>query len=83
MFGVDGLRIRGKVYAFVTHAGDLIVKVPQQRADELVADGQAERMVMRERPLREWVTAPPDAGDAVWGALMDEAHDFVDRITPH
>jgi hypothetical protein len=82
MFSTDGLRVRGKVYAFVEHEGGLIVKVSQDRADELTATGAASRMVMREREMREWVTVPPAAGAARWRALIDEAHDFVDAITP-
>ena len=57
MFGSEGLRIRGKVFAFVGFEGGLVVKVPEARVDELDgAPGIAERMVMRERPMREWVT---------------------------
>lgn len=81
MFGTEGLRVRGKVYAFVAHEGDLIVKVSQSRADELAATGEAARMVMRGRELREWVTVP--VGDSArWADLIDEAHAFVDEITP-
>jgi hypothetical protein len=82
MFGTEGLRVRGKVYAFVEHQGGLIAKVPQSRADELCADGTALRMVMREREMREWVTVTPSAGADTWRSLIDEAHDFVDRLTP-
>jgi hypothetical protein len=39
-------------------------------------------MVMRGREMREWLTVPPEAGAARWRALIDEAHDFVDAITP-
>ena len=82
MFGTEGLRVRGKVYAFVEHQGGLIVKVPRARADELAATGAAERMVMREREMREWVTVMPTADPERWRSLIDEAHDFVDELTP-
>jgi TfoX/Sxy family transcriptional regulator of competence genes len=82
MFSTEGLRVRGKVYAFVEHEGGLIVKVPQSRADELAATGAASRMVMREREMREWVTVPLAAGAERWRELIDEGHDFVDAITP-
>lgn len=82
MFSTDGLRVRGKVYAFVGHDGALIVKVPQARADELAAAGIADRMIMRGREMREWVTVPPEAGADRWRSLVDEAHDFVGSITP-
>jgi hypothetical protein len=29
MFGSEGLRIRGKVFAFVGFAGGLVVKIPE------------------------------------------------------
>lgn len=82
MFGTEGLRVRGKVYAFVGHDGDLIVKVPAERVTELTEAGGAAPMVMRGRPLREWVTVGPGAGAARWAALVGEARAFVDRITP-
>lgn len=82
MFGTEGLRVRGKVYAFVEHQGGLIAKVPAARADELVATGGAERMRMRERDMREWVTVRPESGAERWRGLIDEARAFVDSITP-
>lgn len=82
MFGTVGLRVRGKVYAFVGHEGGLVVKVPEERADELSASGATERMRMRDRDMREWVTMRPEAGAARWRALIDEARAFVDSITP-
>lgn len=81
MFGSQGLRIRGKVFAFVGYRGGLGLKVPEARADALVADGSVERMVIRDRPLREWVFA--DSGrSALWEPLMAEAFAYVDEITP-
>jgi hypothetical protein len=82
MFSTEGLRIRGKVYAFLDHEGGLIVKVPKARADDLVADGAVERMRMRGHEMREWVTVPPMAGADRWRSLIDEARVFVDSITP-
>jgi hypothetical protein len=81
MFGSEGLRIRGKVFAFVGWKGGLVAKVPSARADELEAAGTGERMEMRGRPAKEWVvvtTAVPEA----WAPLMAEAFDYVDEITP-
>ena len=81
MLGTEGVRVRGKVFAFVAHAGSLVVKLPEQRIGELTADGAAAPMIMRGRPLREWAEVSPDAGET-WAALMDEAHRLVDEITP-
>lgn len=82
MFGTDGLRVRGKIFAFVSSDGCLTVKVPEARASELVTHGQAVRMVMREREMREWVTVSPDAGEERWASLMAEAFAYLDSITP-
>lgn len=82
MFSTDGLSIRGKVFAVVPHAGGLMVKVPKARADDLVAAGSAERVVMRERELREWVVMPHAAPDAEWVALLEDAFPYLDEITP-
>lgn len=81
MFGSEGLRIRGKVFAFVGYLDALVVKVPAARVDELEAAGTAARMVMRDRPMREWVLVTMDAGDH-WAPLIGEAHAYVDAITP-
>jgi TfoX/Sxy family transcriptional regulator of competence genes len=82
MFSTDGLGIRGKIFAVVPHDGGLMVKVPETRADELVAEGAVERVVMRGRELREWVVMPDAASDSAWIALLEEACAYLDQITP-
>ena len=78
MFGSEALSVRGKMFAFASNAGDLVVKLPAQRVDELDLDN----MVMRGRPMREWAVVPYDAGPERWRAMLGEAHGFVDEITP-
>ncbi len=82
IFGSTGLRVRGKVFAVANHAGELMVKIPEQRADELVGDGTARRMAMRGREMREWVTMPVEAGADSWRDLVGEAYRYLDEITP-
>ncbi len=82
MFSTDGLGIRGKIFAVVPHAGGLMAKVPEERADALVTGGSAERMVMRGRTMREWVVMPDAASDAEWTALLEAAYAYLDEITP-
>lgn len=79
MFGSEGLRIRGKIFAFRVKTG-IIAKLPEDRVSELEAGGRAERMVMRERAMREWVFVPDEAA-GLWEGVIGEAFDFVDRIT--
>jgi hypothetical protein len=81
MFGSEGLRIRGKIFAFVGYRGGLVVKVPEARADEIVTTDVAQRMVMREREMREWLVV--DRGEhEQWAPLIAEAFAYVDSITP-
>lgn len=82
MFGSQGLRVRGKVFAFVGHLGGLVVKIPETRVTELDEQGVAARMVMRERAMREWATVPVDAGPRRWDDLIGEAFAYLDEITP-
>lgn len=78
MFGSDGVSVRGKLFAFVANSGGLVVKLPEARIDELALDN----MVMRGRPMREWAVVPFDDGVDRWREIADEAHAFVDSITP-
>ncbi|GAA1977979.1 hypothetical protein [Microbacterium pumilum] len=81
MFGSEGLRVRGKVFACLTSQGLLMLKLPAERVDELDGAHGIERMVMRERAMREWLTVPVETSDR-WHPLIGEAHAFVDSITP-
>jgi hypothetical protein len=81
MFGSQGLRIRGKVFAFIGHRGQLVIKVPEARASEAVAEGTAERMVIRDREMREWLTVSRGA-HKMWESLIAEAYAYVDEVTP-
>lgn len=82
MFSGIGLRVRGKVFAVAIGEGGIMVKIPEARADELVEGGEITRMSMRGREMREWVVAPLDASDGVWVGLLEEAHAYLDEITP-
>ena len=80
MLGSEGLTVRGKVFAFVTFAGALMVKLPEDRVGELAKAHEAEPAVMRGRPMREWATVGTDAADR-WPPLVAEAFAHVDAIT--
>jgi hypothetical protein len=81
MFASEGLRVRGKVFAFVNSKGALALKLPEARVDELDAEDGVDRMVMRERSMREWLTVSADSPER-WRPLVAEAYAFVDSITP-
>jgi hypothetical protein len=82
MFSGEGLGVRGKIFAVASLHGGLMVKIPEARADELIADGTVTRMVMRGRAMREWVTMPVEAGYDAWRDLVAEAYSYLDEITP-
>ena len=81
MFGSEGLRVRGKVFAFVGYRGAMVVKLPAARVDDLDGVDGMERMVMRERAMEEWMLVPAAAAER-WEPLLAEAFAFVDEITP-
>jgi hypothetical protein len=56
--------------------GKLVVKLPAERCEALVAEG-AEPFVVGRRQMREWVAVEPGSHD--WRALAREALAFVRR----
>jgi hypothetical protein len=84
MFRSPGLRVGGKVFAFLGHRGELIVKVPSDRVGELVAAGKAEQVVMGNRAMREWIGLAA-LGDraatlALWRDIAREAREYVGSL---
>ncbi len=74
---VPGLRADKKIFAMICR-GELVVKLPRHRADQLVADGTAARFDARRdgRLMKEWATIPPEHGHA-WESLAIVALRFV------
>lgn len=81
MFASEGLRVRGKIFALVSFDGELMLKLPAARTDALVAAGDAVRVEMAGRSMREWVFVPLARPD-LWDGLMAEAFTYLDEITP-
>lgn len=74
MFGSNGLRYRGKFFAFVDGDGQLLVKLPAMTAAELRDAGRATAVRVGRHPAREWVAVPMDGGDEPgWGQLLSAA----------
>ena len=68
----------GAFLAMAEHTtGDLIVKLPATRVDELVEDGAGLPFAPAGRRFREWVHVP-ERDEELWQALLDEARAFVD-----
>ena len=74
---IPGLKASNKIFAMLCR-GELVVKLPRHRVDQLVADGTAARFDARRdgRLMKEWAAVPTDRGYA-WEALADEAFRFV------
>src|SRR5438105_3652089 len=75
-FGRSGLRYRRKIFAMLVR-GKLVLKLPRQRVDELVAGGHGERFdANKGTPMKEWFSLDPDSALA-WPALASEALTFA------
>lgn len=76
-FGRGGLKVDGKLFAMVSQ-DRLVVKIPVDRVDELVAQGHGDRFDPRKNGvvMREWLVLDPGS-DLDWEALAEEARAFV------
>ena len=74
--GGSGLWVRGRVFAALVR-GRLLVKLPRQRVDTLVAAGAGQRFDSGHgRLMTEWLTVPASSREA-WLPLAEEALAFV------
>jgi hypothetical protein len=74
---LSGLRVRGKIFAMLID-GELVVKLPRDCVDQLVASGVDARFDSGNgRVMKEWVTVP-FAHRADWNQLTNDAFAFAD-----
>lgn len=71
----SGLRINNKVFAMLVK-GRLVVKLPQQRVDALIASGEGDYYEHHGPPMKEWVVVIPEFEEQ-WLSLAEEAMEFV------
>jgi hypothetical protein len=72
----EGLRISGKIFALLVR-GELVVKLPRDRVEDLTADGVGHPFDPGHgRLMKEWVAVTPGASRR-WRKLVEEAHAFV------
>ncbi len=77
MMGLPCLRLHGAFFASCDRrTGDLLVKLPATRVEELVAAGRAHAFAPAGRRFREWA-AIPDERSRSWRRLLDDALTFV------
>jgi len=75
-FGRSALRYRGKIFAMFVR-GDLVVKLPEERVDELVGAGYGDRFTAnKSTPMREWFAAGAQC-PVTWSALAADALNFA------
>jgi hypothetical protein len=76
-FGSAALKVHGKMFATLSPAGAFVVKLPRQRVDALVADGQGRPFEPGPgRVMTEWLELHA-ASDQDWTSLAEEALTFV------
>lgn len=76
-FGSRGqLKVGGRIFAMLVR-GELVVKLPRARVDELVAERQGRFFdAGKGKPMREWFVLASGSRRA-WSPLAQEAFDFV------
>jgi hypothetical protein len=75
-FGSNGLRINNKIFVMLVR-DQLVLKLPRQRVDALIASGDGERFDPGHgRLMKEWLALNPTSRQ-VWLPLAQEAMKFV------
>jgi hypothetical protein len=75
-FGRSALRYRGKIFVMLVR-GRLVLKLPAERVDELVAAGEGIHFdANKGTPMKEWLSLDPACE---WLDLAREALDFAAR----
>jgi hypothetical protein len=75
-FGRTALRFDNKIFAMLVR-GRLVLKLPVQQVDELVAAGAGVRFdANKGRPMKEWLSLDPDSGRS-WPLLARDALDYA------
>ncbi|WP_194905915.1 hypothetical protein [Catenulispora rubra] len=77
MMGFPCLRRAGAFFASCDHrTGDLIVRLPRDRVEELITAGVGKPFAPAGRTFREWVLID-DRDEIHWAELIDEARVFA------
>lgn len=77
MFGSMGLSVGGKVFSMLVKYR-LVVKLPVERVEALLASGAGQRFDPGHgRLMKEWASIDPQA-EADWDELVEESKTFVE-----
>ena len=75
-FGAGALKVKGKIFAFVSSKGDFVVKLPKARADQLFAARRATPFDPGHgRLMKQWAVIVGREAD--WALLAAEARSLV------
>jgi hypothetical protein len=75
-FGRSAVRFNGKIFAMFVR-GQLVLKLPEKRVDDLIAVGHGERFdASKGTPMREWLSLDPRS-DEPWLPLAEDALSFA------
>jgi hypothetical protein len=82
LFGHACLKTGGKVFV-CEHDGELLVKLPPPRLEELKREGARDFEPMAGRRMNGWIKVPEPERDAVaaWTEIAEEAKAFVSGST--
>ena len=77
LMGFPCLRVDGEFFATCEHrTGELIVKLPELRVQELITDGVGQPFAPAGKVFSQWVLVP-ERREELWIDLMTEARTFV------
>jgi len=80
IMGFPCLRVNGEFFASADHRnGDLVVKLPGDRVQQLIGQGIGKSFVPAGRTFKEWA-AIPERHTLTWNELLKEARLFVESL---
>ena len=78
-FGSGALKVAGKIFAMISSKGEFVVKLSEERVNELVAAGKGSRFDPgRGRVMKEWMVVTAD--HAFWIPLAKEARKLLGKV---
>jgi hypothetical protein len=79
-FGSGALKVNGKIFAMISSKGEFVVKLSEERVNELVAASKGSRFDPgRGRVMKEWLVVTADP--ALWIPLAKEARKLLGKVT--
>jgi len=78
-FGSGALKVNGKIFAMMSSKGEFVLKLSEERVNELVAAGKGSRFDPgRGRVMKEWLVVTAD--HTLWLPLAKEARKLVGKV---